>query len=135
MYRENPYSNMHELVNNDRIAKLFGISLEDYGKGWAKTSITIREDMLNAYNLAHGAVIYALADVAFAIACNSHGLKAVALSITIHYRRPAGLGMHLTAIAEEESKGKTTALYKIKVLDEEGKLIASAMGLAYISGG
>ncbi|MCX8170159.1 MAG: hotdog fold thioesterase, partial [Candidatus Methanomethyliaceae archaeon] len=95
----------------------------------------IREDMLNAYNLAHGAVIYALADVAFAAACNSHGLKAVALSITIHYRRPANLGMNLIAIAEEESRGKTTALYKIKVLDEEGKIIASAMGLAYMSGG
>ncbi|MDH5806855.1 MAG: hotdog fold thioesterase [Candidatus Methanomethylicaceae archaeon] len=134
MYRETPYNDMYELVNNDKIAQLFGIILEDYGEGWAKTSMIIKEDMLNAYNLAHGAAIYALADVAFAAACNSHGLKAVALSVTIHYRRPASLGRKLFAIAEEESKGKTTALYKIKVIDEEGKLIALATGLAYISG-
>lgn len=135
MFRETPYSNMHELVSNDKIAKLFGIILEDYGEGWARTSMIVREEMLNAYNLAHGAAIYALADVAFAVACNSHGLKAVALSVNIHYRRPVGFGRRLIAIAEEENKGKTTALYKIKVLDEEGKLIASATGLAYISGG
>lgn len=135
MFRETPYNDMRELVNNDKIAKLFGIVLEDYGEGWARTSMIVKEEMLNAYDLAHGAAIYALADVAFAVACNSHGSKAVALSVTIHYRRPASLGKRLIAMAEEESKGKTTALYKIRVVDEEGKLVASATGLAYISGG
>lgn len=125
---------MYELVKNDRIARVFGITLEGYGEGWAKTSMTVREEALNAYDAAHGAALYALSDVAFAVACNSHGQKAVALSVTIHYRRPVIKGKHLFAEAREESRGKTTALYRLKVTEEDGKLVAVADGLAYISG-
>ncbi|NHV45276.1 MAG: phenylacetic acid degradation protein [Candidatus Methanomethylicota archaeon] len=124
---------MNELINNDRIAKIFGIKLEEYREGYAKTSMIIREDFLNAYNIAHGAAIYALADVSFAIACNSHGIKAIALSMNINYRRPVTIGKKVIAEAEEVSKGRTTALYNIKVIDEEGKIIALAIGLAYFS--
>ncbi|MCQ5337424.1 MAG: hotdog fold thioesterase [Candidatus Methanomethylicia archaeon] len=133
MLREEPYNDMNELINNDRIAKIFGIKLEEYREGYAKTSMIIREDFLNAYNIAHGAAIYALADVSFAIACNSHGIKAIALSMNINYRRPVTIGKKVIAEAEEVSKGRTTALYNIKVIDEEGKIIALAIGLAYFS--
>jgi acyl-CoA thioesterase len=133
MLREEPYNDMNELINNDRIAKIFGIKLEEYREGYAKTSMIIREDFLNAYNIAHGAAIYALADVSFAIACNSHGIKAIALSMNINYRRPVTIGKKVIAEAEEVSKGRTTALYNIRVIDEEGKIIALAIGLAYFS--
>jgi acyl-CoA thioesterase len=133
MLREEPYNDMNELINNDRIAKIFGIKLEEYREGYARTSMIIREDFLNAYNIAHGAAIYALADVSFAIACNSHGIKAIALSMNINYRRPVTIGKKVIAEAEEVSKGRTTALYNIKVIDEEGKIIALAIGLAYFS--
>lgn len=122
------------MVKNDRIARLFGITLEGCGRGWAKTSMVIKDDVLNAYNAAHGAALYALTDVAFAVASNSYGQKAVALTVTMHYRRPVGIGKRLFAEAREESRGKTTALYRIKVMDDEGKLVAVADGLAYISG-
>jgi len=133
MLREEPYNDMNELINNDRIAKIFGIKLEDYREGYAKTSMIIKEDFLNAYNIAHGAAIYALADVSFAVACNSHGIKAIALSMNINYRRPVTIGKKIIAEAEEISRGRTTALYNIKVIDDEGKIIALAIGLAYFS--
>ena len=124
---------MYELVKNDRIARLFGIALEGHGTGWAKTSMVVKEEVLNAYDATHGAALYALSDVAFAVACNSYGQKAVALTVTIHYRRPVSKGKRLFAEAREVSRGKTTALYRIKVTDDEGKLVAVADGLAYIS--
>ncbi|MCC6013772.1 MAG: hotdog fold thioesterase [Candidatus Verstraetearchaeota archaeon] len=133
MFREEPYTDMNELINNDKIAKIFGIKLEEYREGYAKTSMIIKEDFLNAYNIAHGAAIYALADVSFAIACNSHGVKAIALSMNINYRRPVTNGKKIIAEAEEVSRGRTTGLYSIKVIDEEGKIIALAIGLAYFS--
>jgi acyl-CoA thioesterase len=133
MFREEPYTDMNELINNDKIAKIFGIKLEEYREGYAKTSMIIKEDFLNAYNIAHGAAIYALADVSFAIACNSHGVKAIALSMNINYRRPVTNGKKIIAEAEELSRGRTTGLYSIKVIDEEGKIIALAIGLAYFS--
>jgi acyl-CoA thioesterase len=96
--------------------------------------MVVKEDALNAYDATHGAALYALSDVAFAVACNSHGQKAVALNVTIHYRRPVGVGVRLYAEAREESRGRTTGLYRIRVTDEEGRLVAVADGLAYISG-
>lgn len=133
MYREEAYSDMREMVKNDEIAKVFGIKLVQYGKGWCKFSMLVKKGMMNAYGALHGSVIYALADVAFAVACNSHGLKGVALSMTMHYRRPVCKNELLTAEAREESRGKTTGLYRIKITNGEGKLVAVADGLAYIS--
>jgi acyl-CoA thioesterase len=103
------------------------------GKGWCKFSMAVKKSMLIAYGAAHGSVIYALADVAFAIACNSYSMKGVALSMTIHYRRPACENDQLIANAQEESRGKTTAIYRIKVVNGEGKLVAIAYGLAFLS--
>lgn len=132
MFREEPYSDMNELIANDRVAKLLGIRMEGHGAGWCKLTLRIGEGMLNAYGAAHGGVIYSLADVAFAVACNSRGSKAVAISMNIHYRRPAALGDLLTAEALEESVGRTTSLIRIKVTREDGKLIAVADGLAFV---
>lgn len=134
MFREIPYTDMCELVKNDRVARLFGIVLEEHGEGWAKTSMTVKDEALNAYDAAHGAALYALSDVAFAVASNSRAQKAVALSVTIHYRRPVSKGKRLFAEAREESRGRTTALYRIRVTDEDGKLVSVADGLAYILG-
>jgi acyl-CoA thioesterase len=133
LYREEPYSDMQEMVKNDEVAKAFGIKLVECGKGWCRFSMVVRKGMLNAYGAAHGSVIYALADVAFAVACNSHGVKGVALSMTMHYRRPACENEQLTAEAREESRGKTTGLYRIKIMNGEGKLVAVAYGLAFLS--
>lgn len=131
MFREEPYSDMEELLANDQVAKNLGIRMEDHGAGWCKLSLKIGEAMLNAYGSAHGGVIYSLADVAFAVACNSRGNKAVALSMSIHYRRPAAAGDLLTAEAREESLGRTTALIRIRITRQDGKLVAVADGLAF----
>lgn len=133
MYREEPYSDMQELVRNDELAQVLGIKLVECGKGWCKVSMEVKKGTLNAYGAAHGSVIYALADVAFATACNSHGVKGVALSMTMNYRRPACENEQLTAEAREESRGRTTGLYRMKVTNREGKLVAVADGLAFLS--
>jgi len=133
MYREEPYSDMQELVKNDELAQALGIKLVECGKGWCRVSMVVKKGMLNAYGAAHGSVIYALADVAFAAACNSHEVKGVALSMTMNYRRPACENEQLIAEAREESRGKTTGLYRMKVTNGEGKLVAIADGLAYLS--
>jgi len=124
---------MQEMVKNDEVAKAFGIKLVEHDKGWCKFSMVVKKGMMNAYGALHGSIIYALADVAFAVACNSHGVKGVALSMTMHYRRPACENEHLTAEAREESRGKTTGLYRIKIMNGEGKLVAVADGLAFLS--
>ena len=133
LYREKPYNDMNEMMKEDSLFSQFGMVLVNYGPGWSKVSMAVHKDMLNGYGATHGAVIYALSDVAFAIACNSRGTKGVALSMNIHYRRPAGLGETLTAEGREESLGRTTGVYRMKVTNGDGKLVAVADGLAFLS--
>lgn len=133
MFREQPYSDMNEMIKNDEVAQAFGIKLVDWGKGWCRLSMEARKGMLNAYGAAHGSVVYALADCAFAIACNSFATKSVALSVTIHYRRPVAEGEHLKVEAREESRGRTTTLCRMSITNGDGKVVALADGLSYLT--
>ena len=68
------------LAQRDRFARLLGIELEEVGPGFCRVGLTVTGDMLNAVGLTHGGVTFSLADFAFAVASNSHGRVAVALS-------------------------------------------------------
>lgn len=118
-------------VRNDSYANTLGIKVLEIAEGYAKASLTVGENMLNFHGVAHGGLIASLADVAFAAASNSHNRKAVALALSISYRRPVKAGETLVAEAFEESLGERTALYKIVVRNSKGDLVASCQGLVY----
>ncbi|MEM3382823.1 MAG: hydroxyphenylacetyl-CoA thioesterase PaaI [Nitrososphaerales archaeon] len=120
-----------EKINSDKFSKFMGIQLLELREGYSKMAMTVTENMLNFHNMAHGGAIFALADAAFAAASNSHGQTSVALCMNINYRSPANKGMRLVAECFEESLGKRTALYRIEVRSDDGKLIALSQGTVY----
>jgi acyl-CoA thioesterase len=125
-------NNIRKMIEDDNFVKFMGIKLLKLEKGYSKVSMSITNDMVNLHNVAHGGAIFTLADVAFAAAGNSHGHKAVAMSMNINYRSPVKEGMNLIAEASEESIGRKTALYRMIVKTEDGKLIASSQGTVFI---
>jgi acyl-CoA thioesterase len=52
--------------------------------------------------------------------------------MNINYRSPVKEGMNLIAEASEESVGRKTALYRMIVKTDDGKLIASSQGTVFI---
>ncbi len=118
---------------NDRFARLIGIELEEVTPGRSRAAMTLTNDMVNGLGYPHGAAMFALADVAFAAAGNSHGEASVALSMDVHYLRPPKIGGRLQAVAEEVRRGRTTGLYRIRV-SQEGKAIAELHGMVYVKG-
>ncbi len=88
--------------------------------------------MVNGLGIPHGAVIFALADFAFAAACNSYGQTAVALSMDIHFLSSPRPETRLTALASEVRRGRRTGLYRMVVTGENDVLIAELHGMAYI---
>lgn len=123
---------MIELIRErDRFAKLLGIEIVSAGEGNAVTRLVIRDEHLNAMEMVHGGVIFSLADLAFALACNSHGVPSVGLSTTINFVKAGKKGSTLTADAREVTLGKTVANYLIEVRDETGEILAMFQGLAY----
>src|SRR3954466_10358432 len=81
----------------------WGIEIEEAREGYARIRMAVRADMLNGHRTAHGGMIFALADTAFAYACNSRNLRTVAAQASIVYLAPAGDGDVLIAEAEEQA--------------------------------
>jgi len=115
----------------DRLIHQFDMKVVDVRPGRSIVSMEVGTEHLNAAGLCHGAVIFSLADVAFALAANSHGDMALALEISINYLRPAAEGYDLTARAEEIYRGRKTGLYSIRVTDSEGRKIAYLKATAF----
>lgn len=111
--------------------KKFGIQLIDVQEGYSKVAMTFTEDMENMFGMAHGGALVALIDEAFEIASNSHGTMAVALNMNISYLATPEKGSHLAAEAKELNKTKKTAVYDIRVTDDQNNLIATCQALVY----
>lgn len=105
---------VQEYLSNDKFASLLGIELLEVGNGKAKTKLEIKDEHLNAVNIAHGGIIFSLADFTLAAAANSHGNIAVAVNANISFLKAAQKGM-LYAEATEISRNNKLATYSINV--------------------
>ena len=99
--------------------------------GWARVAMTVRADMLNGHGLCHGGIVFALADSAFAFACNSHNESTVAAAATIDFLAAAREGDDLTAEASELWRTKRNGIYEITVSNQRGERIALFRGRSY----
>lgn len=88
----------------DATGPALGIELLDHGPGWAHVRMTVRPDMVNGHHIAHGGMVFTLADTAFACACNSWGPAAVAAGCEITFVAPAREGDVLDARASVRTR-------------------------------
>jgi acyl-CoA thioesterase len=100
---------------HDPASQAHGMTLEHVAAGQARVSMVVRDDMVNGHDLCHGGLIAALADSAFAVACNSRGVKTVAAGFDIAFLEPARLGDLLVATAEERSLRGRSGIYDVTV--------------------
>ena len=121
-------------VKNEPFAQKFGIKLLDLDEGYSRVEMKFTPDMENFLGMAHGGALFALIDVAFETASNSHGTVAVALNMNITYIAPPSPESRLTAEAREISRTQRTAVYDIKLMDDQNHLIASCEALVYRKG-
>lgn len=120
-----------ELYANDRASQGLGIHLGAVEPGVATVTMTVRPDMCNGHGICHGGFIFALADSAFAFACNSHGPATVAAAVAIDFLAPARAGDALTAVARERWLGGRAGLYDLIVMRADGTTIAHARGRSH----
>jgi acyl-CoA thioesterase len=99
----------------DRASQGLGMQIVEVGPGRATLSMRIGEAMTNGHATAHGGFIFALADSAFAFACNSHGQTTVAAHCSITYVRPGRLGETLVAEAREVTRFGRSGIYDVTV--------------------
>ena len=109
---------------NDRASRGVGISIAEVRTGYARLSLTITSEMLNGFGICHGGFIFTLADTAFACACNSRNDVNLAQQCSIEYKRPGRAGDRLSASAEQLSQEGRYGRYRVRVTDQDNRLIA-----------
>ena len=101
--------------SGDAASQALGMQIVSVGPGTATLSMTVREDMINGWDLCHGGLIASLADSAFAFACNSHGTVTVASGFDVTFLESARLGDQLLAVAVERARRGRSGLYDVTV--------------------
>lgn len=122
---------LRSFFRRDRFAAGAGIRLEEVRPGYARTRLVVREAHLNGADVVQGGAVFTLADLAFAVACNSHGTLALAVDVTISFLRPTRTGS-LVAEAFEVARSRRLSRCEVKVTDDEGGLVALFHGTAFV---
>ena len=105
---------------DDQASRRLGMQLLDVAPGRSRLSMTVRDDMVNGHGSCHGGFIAALADSAFAFACNTYDVVTVAAGFDITFVAPARLGDELVADAVERSRFGRSGLYDVTVRCHRG---------------
>ena len=115
---------MHE----DRASRQMGSDIEIPAPGEAVASMRVEDEHLNGFGICHGGFLYALADTAFAFACNAYNELSVAASGQIEYLKPVSQGEALTATAVEDGRNGRQGFYTVRVVNSDGELVALFRG-------
>jgi acyl-CoA thioesterase len=124
-----------QAVTREPFAQEMKMELVELEGGYSVVKMVYDPDRMdNIYNRAHGGAIYALIDEAFETAGQTDGSVAVALNVNVTYVSSPKPGAVLEAEARQISQTKKTAVYEIKVTDQDDSLIATCQALAYRTG-
>lgn len=116
------------MLENDRASTSLGMRVEAVDAGRASLIMEVRPDMLNGHASCQGGFIFALADSAFAYACNSRNLRTVAAGCQIEFLRPVLPGDTLRAEAVERAAGGRLGVYDVTVSNQRGEMVALFRG-------
>jgi len=119
------------MMNKDYFSQWLGIQRLEERDGFCRLKMTIRKEMCNGFEIAHGGISYSFADSALAFASNSHGKHAVSIETSISHIKPLKTGDIIIATAEEKSRSNKLAIYEVRVEKESGELVALFKGTVF----
>ena len=118
------------MLSQDAYSSWLGIEIISCEIGRVKVGMTIRKEMLNSMNKAHGGISYALADTAFGFSANTHGRYAVSIETSINHIEALHLGDYITAEATLDVQ-KTKVGFNIVEVKKGDELVALFKGVVY----
>ena len=122
---------VEKMMSGDAFSQWLGIEVLSTSPGACILQMTIRKEMTNGFQIAHGGIAYALADSALAFAANSHGIQALSIETSISHTKKVKIGDILTATAKEINKSSKTAIYHITITNQTNEKIAHFKGTVY----
>lgn len=120
---------VRQIVEGDRLIKLFGIEVEETSAEFTRVSAVVKDEFLNCHLVAHGAFIFALADVAFALTVNAES-DAVAVQWSLNQVRSGTQGEKVIADCRLLHGGRRLRVVELLVTNSAGKMIAKGQATA-----
>ena len=119
------------MYQNDAFSQWLGIEVVEVKDDYCKLNMTVRKEMLNGFQIAHGGIAYSLADSALAFASNSHGRKSLSVETSISHTVSVKEGNVLTAATEELSLSDKIGVYLITITNQNNQEVAYFKGTVY----
>jgi acyl-CoA thioesterase len=113
----------------------WSLQIEEVRAGYARVSMVVRPDMLNGHGFAHGGMIFALADSAFAYVCNGANHASMAAQASIVFLDKVREGETLIAEAEEVAREGRAGVTRVAVRARDGRTVAEFTGYSRTLGG
>lgn len=123
------------MFSRDRASQKLGMTIEKIGDGFARLTMKVTAEMANGHDICHGGFIFALADSAFAFACNAGNVVTVAAGADIVFCRPAKVGDTLIAECRERCKYGRSGVYDAEVRNGKEEIVAVFQGRSRAIGG
>jgi len=115
-------------MQRDRASAGLGMVVEVNEPGRAVVSMPIRDDMLNGFDITHGGFVFAVADTAFAIACNDSEALTVAAGADVSFLATSTTGDVLTAVATAKATAGRSGIYDVEITNQRGEIVAEFRG-------
>ena len=119
------------MYQNDAFSQWLGIKVVEVKDGYCKLNMTVRKEMLNGFQIAHGGIAYSLADSALAFASNSHGRKSLSVETSISHTVSVKEGDSLIAVSNEISLSPKIGIYLISIKNQNEQEVALFKGTVY----
>ncbi len=119
------------MLAKDEFSRWLGVEVADVGPARCVCRMLVRSEMVNGFGVAHGGIVFSLADSAFAFASNTQGRIAMSIENSITYPLPVRPGDRLTAVASEESASRKLGFYRVNVTNQREETVALFRGTAY----
>ena len=125
----------HHMLASEGTGPAWGLTIEEVRKSYARVSMLVRADMLNGHGFAHGGMIFALADSAFAYVCNGANHASMAAQASIVFLDKVEEGETLVAEAEEVAREGRAGVTRVAVRSGDGRTVAEFTGYSRTLGG
>ena len=122
------------MFNNDPFSQWLGIERVKDGVGVSILRMTVKKEMLNGFDMAHGGITYSLADSALAFASNGHGIQSFSIETSISHTKKVVEGDVLTAKAIEKNLTSKIGVYEVIIENQNSEIVALFKGTIYRTG-
>lgn len=127
----NTKSELERLAKRDPFVQWLGATVDHAAPGEVSLTMTIRQDHMSFNGTCHGGILFSLADTAFGLASNSHGVIAVGIHTDMAFCAPVKVGDIITAEATEISRSKRVGTYRVLLSKVDGTTVSVFTGTVH----